>query len=83
MARSQGSQDVEVGIPVNKHSCLVAGPRGYHRWQPRRDHKGTVGLVLVGGQVVGMADGRLQSDWILEDRTRLRTVCSCPYLWDT
>lgn len=72
-----------MGIPVNKHSCLVAGPRGYHRWQPRRDHKGTVGLVLVGGQVVGMADGRLQSDCILEDGTRLRTVCLCPYLWDT
>lgn len=42
-----------------------------------------MGLVLVGGQVVGMADGRLQSDCVLEDGTRLKTVCSCPYLWDT
>lgn len=42
-----------------------------------------MGLVLVGGQVVGMADGRLQSDCILEDGARLSTVCSYPYLCDT
>lgn len=52
MTRSQGSWDVEVEIPINKWSC-----------QPRRDHEGTVGLVLVGGQVVGMADCSLTAFW--------------------
>lgn len=40
-------------------------------------------LWLVASQVVGMADGRLQSDCILEDGTRVSTVCSCPHHCDT
>lgn len=37
---------------INKHSCRVAGPSGHDNWQSRRYLEGTVGLVLVGGQVV-------------------------------
>lgn len=83
MTRNQRSQDVGVEIPINKHSCRVAGPSGHHRWQPRRDHKGTVGLALPGGQVAGTADGRLRSDCLLEDGTGLSTVCLCPHRCDT
>lgn len=64
---------------INKHSCRVAGPNGHDNWQSRRYHEGTVGLVPVGGQVVGMADGRLRSDRFLEDGTGLSTVCSRPH----
>lgn len=84
MTRSQGSWDVEVEILINKNTAAGwQGPAGHHRWQPRQDHEGTVGLVLVGSQVVGMADGRLQSDCVLEDWTRLSTVCSRPHCCDT